>query len=157
MMHRKNQKVAGISLATFIVAVATSLVYYQFYYIPAINRKPQIPQSVLNPPSVSNVRILQGSSQESQKQNFFPNEIRTSLGTDNKVVWKNEDSTYHSVTSDSSYVDKINGKFDSIASIGLIPPGQTYSFTFTAAGTYHYHCEPHPWMHGTVTVLVEHD
>lgn len=157
MMLGKNQKVAGISLATFIVAVATSLVYYQFYYIPAVNRKPQIPRDVLNPPSVSNVRILQGSSLESQKQNFFPNEIRTSLGADNKVVWKNDDSTYHSVTSDVSYADKINGKFDSIATIGLIPPGQTYNFTFTEAGIYHYHCEPHPWMTGTVTVLAEHD
>lgn len=153
----KNRRTAGISLTAFIVAVAVSLAYYQYYYIPAVNKKPQIPQATLNPPSVSNIKILEGSSLQSQKENFFPKEVRTSLGADNRVVWKNDDTTYHSVTSDNDYVDKINGKFDSTATIGLIPPGQTYNFTFTAAGTYHYHCIPHPWMTGTVTVLAEHD
>lgn len=30
--------------------------------------------------------------------------------------------------------------------------GGTYSFTFTQAGTYPYHCEPHPFMTATVEV-----
>lgn len=156
MAISKNQRVTtGISITAFIVSLAVSMVYYQFYYVPAINRKPVVPQDVLNPPSVANVQILPGSSQESQTENFFPKEVRVSLGTNNRVIWKNNDSTYHSVTADSDYVDKISGKFDSTATIGLIPPGQTYNFTFTQAGTFSYHCIPHPWMTGTVTVLPE--
>jgi plastocyanin len=157
MMITRKQMTTGVSLTTFVVAGIASLVYYQYYYIPTVNRKPHVPQSILAPPSATNVAILQGSSLESQKENFFPKEVRVSLGSDNKVIWKNNDSTYHSVTSDTDHVDPINGKFDSTTTIGLVPPGQTYSFTFTEAGTYHYHCVPHPWMTGTVTVLAEHD
>ncbi|AIF84124.1 plastocyanin [Candidatus Nitrososphaera evergladensis SR1] len=158
VLLKKNQKTAaGISVMTFLVAVAISLVYYQFYYVPTINRKPRVPQDILNPPSITNVGILPGSSLESQAQNFFPSDVRVSLGANNKVIWKNNDNTYHSVTSDNDYVDKISGKFDSTATIGLMPSGQTYNFTFTEAGVYHYHCIPHPWMKGTVTVLAEHD
>jgi plastocyanin len=39
-----------------------------------------------------------------------------------------------------------------MATIGLILPQQTYEFVFTEAGEYPYHCEPHPWMTGKVTV-----
>jgi plastocyanin len=35
---------------------------------------------------------------------------------------------------------------------GFLAPGQAYSHTFTAAGAFPYHCEPHPFMTGTVTV-----
>jgi plastocyanin len=100
---------------------------------------------------------LQGSSLESQKENFFPKEVRISLGANNRVIWTNHDSTYHSVTSDSDYGNKVSGKFDSTATIGLIPPGRTYNYTFIEAGTFPYHCIPHPWMRGVVTVLAEHD
>jgi plastocyanin len=31
-------------------------------------------------------------------------------------------------------------------------PSQSYSFTFTAPGTYMYHCTYHPWMVASVTV-----
>jgi heme/copper-type cytochrome/quinol oxidase subunit 2 len=34
----------------------------------------------------------------------------------------------------------------------LLSPGQSYSFTFNQAGTFHYHCKIHPEMTGTVTV-----
>lgn len=34
----------------------------------------------------------------------------------------------------------------------LLPPGATFGFTFTQAGTFPYHCEPHPFMQGSVIV-----
>ena len=80
--------------------------------------------------------------------------MRGIIGISNKIVWTNDDVTAHTVTSDNQYVDKINGPFDSIKSIGLIPPKQTFEFTFTAEGEYPYHCEPHPWMTGKV-IMVE--
>ena len=74
------------------------------------------------------------------------------MGVSNKVVWTNNDVTAHSVTSDNNYVDPINGPFNSIDTIGLIPPQSTYDFTFTQRGDYLYHCELHPWMTGQVSV-----
>jgi plastocyanin len=35
---------------------------------------------------------------------------------------------------------------------GDIAPGETFSYTFTEAGTFDYFCTPHPWMMGTVIV-----
>ena len=70
----------------------------------------------------------------------------------NKVIWKNTDSVPHSVTSDTDYADPTFGKFNSISHIGLVPPGQIFNFTFTQAGEYPYHCEPHPWMTGKVSI-----
>ena len=34
----------------------------------------------------------------------------------------------------------------------LLAPGDTYTQEFTSAGSFPYHCDPHPSMHGTVTV-----
>jgi plastocyanin len=60
----------------------------------------------------------------------------------------------HSVTSDSDYVDVINGKFDSTDHLGtLIAQNQTFSFTFVKVGKYYYHCEPHPHMQGMVEIV----
>jgi plastocyanin len=41
-------------------------------------------------------------------------------------------------------------KFDSGSS--MLMQNQSFSHTFDAAGTYKYHCKPHPFMQGTVTV-----
>ncbi len=34
----------------------------------------------------------------------------------------------------------------------VVQNGGTYTYTFNQAGTYHYYCTIHPWMHGVVTV-----
>jgi plastocyanin len=34
----------------------------------------------------------------------------------------------------------------------LLAPGDTYSRQFTTAGSFPYHCTPHPTMKGTVTI-----
>jgi plastocyanin len=143
---------AGISIITFVIAVATSMGYYQFVYIPQANAKPQVPSEVLNPPQTTNVIIIYGSSSPSQTKNFIPKEVGGALGLSNKVIWKNNDAVAHSVTSDTDFKDKVNGPFNSIAKTGLIPPQQTFEFTFTAEGEYHYHCEPHPWMQAVVKI-----
>jgi plastocyanin len=70
---------------------------------------------------------------------FSPTTINIKAGT--KVSWTNQDSTSHTVTAD-------DGSFSS----STLGQGQIYSFTFTKAGTYTYHCTIHPSMHGTVVV-----
>ena len=143
----------GISVITFVVAVAVSMGYYQFVYIPQANAKPTLPEEVLNPAETVKVNIAEGSSLPTNGQFFVPKEARGVIGLSNKVEWTNGDVTGHTVTSDNGYVDKINGDFDSIKSLGVIPPGQTFDFTFTEVGDYPYHCEPHPHMQGVVHIV----
>jgi plastocyanin len=60
------------------------------------------------------------------------------------VTWVNcepETGEAHTSTSD-------NGVWSS----ELLPPGATFSHTFDQAGSFPYHCEPHPFMTGTVVV-----
>jgi plastocyanin len=70
---------------------------------------------------------------------YDPPSISVTLGT--TVTWKNKANITHDVVSDT-------GIFNS----GFIDPGGSYSFTFSTAGTYHYHCTLHPGMTGTVNV-----
>jgi plastocyanin len=72
----------------------------------------------------------------------FVNGTRTvTPGT--KVTWKNLDGTAHTVTA----ADK---SFDS----GSKNRGQTYARAFAELGTYHYSCTIHPFMKGTITVVL---
>jgi plastocyanin len=148
-----NNHAAGISIMAFIITVAASMAYYQFVYTKEANAKPQIAEEVLNPTETVKVSIIEGSSQPSQQRNFEPKEIRGTLGINNKIIWTNVDTTAHSVTTDNQYSDQISGPFNSIDSTGLILPQKTYEFTFTKDGEYPYHCEPHPWMTGKVTIV----
>jgi predicted lipoprotein with Yx(FWY)xxD motif/plastocyanin len=79
-----------------------------------------------------------------QNFSFNPKELTISVGT--TVVWHNNDSVMHTVTSDT-------GLFD-----GNLPPGGAdFQFTFSQAGTYPYYCKPHggpggQGMSGVITV-----
>jgi plastocyanin len=148
----KKYQIGGISIVSFIVVVVVSLSYYQFLFVPAYNAKPVVADNVLHPPQTVKVSIDAGSSQPAQTHNFEPKQSKGTLGVSNKIVWTNTDSVPHSVSTDNNYVDPVNGKFNSITTIGLIPPKGTYTFTFTQPGEYLYHCEPHPWMTGKVTI-----
>lgn len=152
MQKVKNYQIGGISIVSFIVVVVVSLSYYQFVFMPTLSAKPEVSKEILNPAQTVKVSIDAGSSQPSQTKNFEPKVARGVLGISNKVVWTNDDVTPHSVSTDNNYVDPINGKFDSLSSIGLIPAKGTFEYAFTQAGEYLYHCEPHPWMTGKVTI-----
>jgi len=72
---------------------------------------------------------------------YDPNPITVSLATHPKVIWANDDGLQHTVTADG-------GAFDS----GNIGGGEAYSHTFSATGTFTYHCTIHPTMVGTLVV-----
>lgn len=76
---------------------------------------------------------------------FTPAQINVKQGTE--VIWENEDSSMHTVTSGSPKQGP-TGVFDS----GLLDPTETYSLEFNIPGTYQYFCLIHPWMVGEVTV-----
>ncbi|MFL6480042.1 MAG: plastocyanin/azurin family copper-binding protein [Nitrososphaera sp.] len=143
----------GISAVAFIIAVAVSMGYYQFVYIPQASAKPILPENVLNPSEVTEITIAPGASLPTNGKFFEPKEARGTIGLSNKVVWTNTDTTGHTVTSDDGYVDQINGPFDSLKHEGIIPPGQNFEFTFTEVGQHAYHCEPHPHMQGSIEIV----
>ncbi len=72
-------------------------------------------------------------------RSYDPETVTIKVG--DTVMWVNEDAPQHDVVAD-------NGEFKS----DLFDKGQTFSFTFTQAGTYPYHCSIHPGMTGTVIV-----
>ena len=149
---------AGISVIAFIVAVAVSMGYYQFVYIPQANARPILPEEVIAPPEVLKISISEGSAVETNPRFFVPADARGTIGVQNKVVWANEDTVPHTVTSDDDYKDAYSGVFDSRERPEeeggpFVMPAKEYEFLFTQAGQYSYHCEPHPWMKGKVEIV----
>lgn len=78
---------------------------------------------------------------------FAPYSITVVIGVNNTVQWSNNNTgdpngAPHTVTSNSP------GQFNS----GNMNQGDTFTCTFTIAGTYEYHCAYHPEMIGKVIV-----
>jgi plastocyanin len=106
-----------------------------------------------NPPGID-VSIQQNAAGRGSSA-FAPSPFTVSLAAGGAVKWRNGDTgtsggaygggtpgTTHDITADTQ------GLFDS----GSLAPGGTFSHTFTAAGTYHYHCSIHPSMTGIIVV-----
>jgi plastocyanin len=70
---------------------------------------------------------------------FSPNNLTVKAGT--TVTWINNDSTAHTVVSDTGAFQSQN-----------LNNGDKFTFNFTKAGTYSYHCSIHPSMTGTIVV-----
>lgn len=69
---------------------------------------------------------------------FHPATLEVAKGS--RVVFANSSGTTHTAT------DK--GAFDS----GEIKPGDSFAVRFEQKGTFRYHCEIHPFMHGKIVV-----
>jgi plastocyanin len=143
----------SIGVIAFVIAIGVSISYFQFVYLPEINKKPVIAPEILEPKTTTEIRIIAGSADPQQQDNFIPKLVDVELSVNNKVIWINEDSIGHTITTDNDAIDKYTGRFDSLDTIGLVQPGQTFEFLFTQEGEFAYHCEPHPWMTGMVKVL----
>lgn len=71
---------------------------------------------------------------------FQPQTIQVARGT--TVTWTNQDGAPHTVTFRSG----------GMTGSDALQRGQSFSYTFTTAGTYAYYCGAHPYMTGTVIV-----
>jgi plastocyanin len=70
--------------------------------------------------------------------NFSPASITVAVG--GTVTWTNQDGVPHTATGQSFNTGNLNR-------------GQSGSATFNQAGSFPYHCNIHPNMTGTVTVV----
>lgn len=139
----------GIGIMTVIVAVSISVVYYQAFYLPESLAKPSVPHEILEPAETTYVSIAVGSAFEDQEENYIPKDVTVTLSVNNLVIWTNDDETGHTVTANNHESDRYSGR---IESDGIIDPGDTFEFLFTEERVLNYHCTPHPWMMGSVTV-----
>ena len=74
--------------------------------------------------------------------NFAFDPIAVTITTGTTVTWTNIDTVAHNILAD-------DGSWGSKS----LATGDKYSFTFTKAGTYSYHCGVHPTMKATITVV----
>ncbi|GAC1499618.1 MAG: hypothetical protein NVS1B10_02540 [Candidatus Saccharimonadales bacterium] len=141
----KNNK--GLIIGIVVVA-AIALV--GLIIIGGSNKK-SMSTGTTNSPSSSNSSKTSSTSDSSsaaanavsiENYMFTPMAVKVKVG--DTITWTNKDSVHHTVTADKTSNDAPNSP--------LFGKGETYSFKFTKAGTYTFHCNPHPYMHGTVEV-----
>ncbi len=77
-------------------------------------------------------------------KNYAYTPVTVTVKVGDKVTWTNQDSMRHDVVMDDDSAEGPNSE--------LLAKGESYSYTFTKAGTYEYHCSPHPYMKATVVV-----
>ncbi len=109
---------------------------------PTTASSSSMPMTTMQMPATSasvNTTPVATDSVAIQSFAFGPATVSIRPGT--TVTWTQDDEDQHTVTAD-------DGSFTS----SPLVTGQTYTHTFTAPGTYHYHCSIHPFMHGTVVV-----
>jgi plastocyanin len=70
---------------------------------------------------------------------FGPGRLEVTAGT--TIVWTNDGQLVHTVSAGDR-------SFES----GPIEPGERRGITFSRAGTFPFHCTPHPFMRGVVVV-----
>ncbi len=130
-----DKKVIGGIVVVAVIAVVAGLLIWN-------GNKPagKIKSMSMSSQQGTTPNAVMASSVAIQNFAFSPTTIKVKKGT--TVTWTNNDSVGHTVTATSG------GGFDS----GTLDSGQSYSFTFTAAGTFSYKCNIHPDMMGTVIV-----
>lgn len=150
MSSQKTGHAYGIGLLTLLVGLGAGIVFYQMYYLPESLAKPAVDEHILHPTNEFNIiKIIKGSASPEQADNYVPKLVNIQLGIDNHIKWVNDDDTPHTVTPDHRTADGYSGDF---GSSGVIKPGEEYEFLFTEAMEVAYHCEPHPWMKGTLEI-----
>ena len=129
----RPSRLRGGRFAALIIALIAALTLVAAGFLFAGNLIPTTPSEV--------VVIIPNGAGTNLHLGFEPSKIMIVIGVNNTVVWKNEDSTWHTAHSN---IPEFNS--------GLIQPGGSFTHTFQRSGTYPYHCDPHPWMTGVVIV-----
>jgi amicyanin len=75
---------------------------------------------------------------------YQPGDMTVRVGE--AVTWTNQDQAPHDVVTSAG---------PAVLQSPMLAQGQSWSFTFTVAGTYDYYCSVHPDMRARITVLPE--
>jgi plastocyanin len=136
-------------MIALIIGMSASVVFYTSFYLPESMAKPSVSDHILHPAEeFFIIDIVPGAVIEGN-ENYVPNDPTVLLTFTNNVRWINNDDTAHTVSPDHRHADGYSGDF---GSSGVLKPGDTYDFLFTEPQEVHYHCQPHPWMTGSIAV-----
>lgn len=103
---------------------------------------------------ITQINILSGSSNAGSVRYYSPTTITIIPGT--TVVWKNEDSVYHTILSGISQFS--HGKPfipDNKINSGSIAPGQSFNATINETGIIRFFDSQYSWMNGVIVSLPE--
>jgi amicyanin len=75
-------------------------------------------------------------------KDFAYSKTKVTVARGTTITWTNRDDMEHDVTRNGSKGPKSK----------LLGKGKSYSWKATKAGTFKYHCSPHPFMKGTIVV-----
>lgn len=147
-MSNSDRRGIGKAVVAAIVIVAIAVGGVAVYMVAANTASPNASvcgSSAAGGQSPVQVSIYSGSANSANPPGYTPDSITLVVGVNNTVIWTNNDSVHHAVTSTSA---PTGGDFNS----GNMQPGVTCTHTFTVPGTYQYDCVYHSWMTGTIIV-----
>lgn len=147
-MSNSDRRGIGKAVVAAIVIVAIAVGGVAVYMVASKTAPPNAGvcgSSAAGGQSPVQVSIYSGSANSANPPGYTPDSITLVVGVNNTVIWTNNDSVHHAVTSTSA---PTGGDFNS----GNMQPGVTCTHTFTVPGTYQYDCVYHSWMTGTIIV-----
>ena len=110
--------------------------------------EPTVEVPEMREPQTVDVSIPTGTSSpgcEETNECYLPDSVSIKAG--DTVIWANDDTAAHTVTSGSPS-EGPSGIFDS----SLVMAGDSFEVTFDNSGSYDYFCMVHPWMTGSIQV-----
>lgn len=150
------QKSITITIIAIVIVLILGIGVYFYVVNSSTTNYPNTPSTNNNPSSNNNPPVTNPDTANTTPPTL-PTQTRTytidimnfafslsslTINKGDTVIWTNQDSASHTVTSDSG------SELDSSS----LSKSQTYSHTFNNAGTFSYHCTPHPYMKATITV-----
>ena len=126
-----NQKIVIVTVAVLVIVIG-GIYYFQNNYHT-------------NPPE-NGQNIAPQNSNQISIENFAFSPAELSVNTGDTVTWTNNDPTPHKII--GSRIEISTNELQS----NDLSKGQSYSFTFSSAGTYDYFCSIHPSMKGKIVV-----
>ena len=102
-----------------------------------------------NTNNATKVSIVPGATTLGDKA-YSPNHLKIKVGS--TVLWTNDDSNMHTVTSGTPDSPDAGASFDS-GITSLLTTSKTFAHKFTNVGEFNYFCRLHPTMVGEVEVL----
>lgn len=152
----KTLTATGPVIIIILVIAAALLGYYQIVYYPTVaptsTTLAVVPATKLN----VTVTIPPGALSSGKPTSFYyePDVITVVAGYNSTVIWRNNDSTTHTVTAATNDPDPRFLAFGPTAQPwNNINAGDEVNFTFSIPGTYNYSCSYHIWMKGEVIVV----
>ncbi len=142
-MNQRTTFIVGMVIILVALVVGGALVFGNSESEDSMKNMPSQSETPSNSTAVTeSSEATQTTTVDIKDFAYAPEAIKVKVG--DKVTWTNQDSAKHDVVMDDDAAEGPNSE--------LLAKGESYSYTFTKAGTYEYHCSPHPYMKATVVV-----